>query len=441
VIGRLADVVKALIAQTDRLSAAVAPGAQTVTASGLGTVSLTGDTGGLFVKYQNPFDDPLRLRIRGKVQIGSLVANPPQPSALRVAITFLLVDNPALSGKVEQSMPVEPDGTWEVVADLFFDAAISRPHTVTGSATVEGTTAAVEPQKLKVEDARLEWFLEGFDRAEPAAAMADRRDFLAAVRKVLQPSEVFNKAIGRAARVRPLLATGTEAAKRWKAAETVWFEGEDLRLGHVIIGIEGGKAQDPQPSIPAFGPHVGDIVTWAGDLGSPIQEYLYQYYFPLMFGQSPDYPNFSSYIAPLVSRDQLVADIDGINLAARYDRTRTLADNLRQYYGHDSRTRFSTYLRTQRSPDDKVALATTVGPTGPKLTAAARTWIAERIAFAARALLSAVILFHAPVPKVSKADPWPAAVEAALDPTSPEVTMMTDRFVDFLEKGLAAEPP
>jgi hypothetical protein len=440
VIGRLADVVKALIAQTDRLSAAIAPGAQTVTASGLGTVSLTGDTGGLFVKFQNPFGDPLRLRIRGKVQIGSLVANPPQPSALRVAITFLLADNPALAGKVDHSVPVEPDGTWEAVADLYFKPTISRPHTVTGSATVEATTAPVEAQPLLVEDARLEWFLEGFDRAEPAA-MADRRDFLAAVRKVLQPAGVFNNAIGRAARVRPLHGTNTLTAKRWKAAETVWFEGEDLRLGHVIIGIEGGKAQDPQPSIPAFGPHVGDIVTWAGDLGSPIQEYLYQHFFPALFSGTPDYHDFSSYIAPLVSRDQLVADIDGINLAARYDRTRTLADNLRLYYGHDSRKRYSTYLRTQRGPDDKVALATTVGPTGPKLTAASRTWIAERIAFAANGLLSAVILFHPPVPKVNKADPWPAAVNTALQPTSPEVTTMTDRFVDFLEKGLAAEPP
>ena len=225
----------------------------------------------------------------------------------------------------------------------------------------------------------------------------------------------------------------------------MWFETEYLRISHVIVGIEGGRNQDPQPAVPQplqqlagrFIATIGDFLTWAGDLGGIVQEYLYQHHFPELFGRAPDYPTFQEYKAKLATREQLVADIDGINIASRYDRTRPLADNLRAYYGRDSRRRFSVYLQTQRTADGQQALALESNRATPTLTVGSRQFLAETIGFTAEILLAVVMMEVAQT--TGQIVPYPDTVVAALQPTSQEVQEVVQAYAQFLQAGLTME--
>ena len=163
----------------ERRDQVVRPGLWAVTANPLGTVELVGPTGGLFTKQQEQFPDPLRLKIAGRVHVGGGFGD-------RVGVRFAARDNPALAGAVNQSVPIEVGGFWEVSVTLFFEPKSSRSSPLVGTARVEGTAASgAEP--ILIENARLDWFLETLEREEQRLALADRLAFLARVRKVLLP--------------------------------------------------------------------------------------------------------------------------------------------------------------------------------------------------------------------------------------------------------------
>ena len=418
---------------------AVTAGPETASVDSFGMTALTGPTPGLFVRSTAAFPDPILLSFRGRVQIGSAVTNAPDPADLSVKVRFRVADNLGLSGIVEQTQPVEADGSWLVKATLIPTGGSPPPDRLVGSITVEGSQAPVSISPVLIENARLEWMLDLFDREERRLALADPLAFLARVRKVLQPSDNFDFAIGRAVSEPPLFPKTSAASVRLQKAKTVWDGQEFVRMGHVIIAIEAGK--NPEPQIPArllglvnrFTDNLGNIVTWSGDLGGALRTFLFQKYFPAIANEAAAHPSLAGYINDTASHEQLVGDIDGVVLSARYDTSETLAANLGAYYGADSRQRYSAYLAAQTDEAGNQALD--VEPGTATITAASRQYIAETLSFSAQILLTIMLLLH----RAPLNTPYPQEVIDALDVDSPEIALITRRFVDFLERGLAAE--
>jgi hypothetical protein len=415
-------------------------GPQTATIDSFGNVGLTGPAAGLFVGYQDSFPDPILLRLQGRIRIGSGVANPPDPASLHVAIDFSPRENLSLDGIVTQTVSVDADGNWNARVSLIAHNGIP-PNRLSGSIRVEGAEGVSRELKVLIENARLDWLLETLDREEQRLRLSDRLAFLARVRKIFEPAGAFDLAIGRASKEPPLYPKGTPEFLRLAAAKTVSASGELIRIGHVVVGIEG--SQNPQPKIPPsliglaskFTDNLVNILTWSGDLASVVQEFLFQHHFPDIFKKSPDYATFGDYADVLTSREQLIADIDGINMTSRYDAARSLADNLREYYNTAGQQRFAEYLNSQRTETGALALSLQPGAATPTLTVASRQYLSEVVAVSAFFLLAATLLDAG----ASLTTPYPTEVVDALKPNSPEVQAIADKFAKLIEQGLAQE--
>jgi hypothetical protein len=456
-IGRLLQVVDALIAAADDRSKAILPGAQAVTAKApgpadpLGTASLSKPPTGLFTGLDGPFPNPVRLRLTGRVEIGAAVPNPPKPSSLRVNVDFPLSGNQALTSSAGQSVAVAADGTWELSPTLHFFNQIPR-YTLVGSVTVEPTTAPVRAEPIRIDNAGLDWFLDAYDREESKAGLSDRLIFLARVRKVTQTVGAFDFVIGQAKNEKALYPATSDMAARWKAALSVRVDGMPVRLDHAVAAIEGGRKQKPKLALPDWlqgmsglvDPFIGDLLSWGGDLGSALSTFLFQRHFPAYHPGAPVYATLAEYLPELASYDQLRADLDGVVLADRYDKTRPLAANLRDYYGHDSRKRFSLFIQTEQDRLGNLAVRLKPG-NPPRLTNDSKDFLANAVSVCGQMLLAGKLFLlglrrsGAPDAGTGTGVAYPAAVDAAFELTSPEVQAAVKWFVDFLEQGLATE--
>jgi hypothetical protein len=459
-IGRLAQVVDALIAALDDQGTAILAKVDGVTADWVVTPSPVkvkpGELPqpGLLAPSRGPFPKSGKLRFSGHVVIGGAVPNKPNPSSLEVSVH---ISNQAVNSVFGNTRStVQADGTWAVSPTLVFVDTMPRPTWLWATVTVENTTAKTMPTKVLVENAVLDWFLETLDREEDWAKKQhaklsttpfDPVMFVARARKVIQHGALFDKLLHRARNELALFgpdpervdgaAGDPELALRWKAAESVMIDGVLVRLSHVLTGIEGGRRQKPDP-MPPFGPEVVlEVLTWAGDLGSVVQSYLYERYFPKHYKGAPTFATIKEYLDNLAGEDQLVADIDGYILADRYDPTKSLADNLRAYYGQDSKKRFSVYLKTQTNRGVGLALAREPGTAN--LTKASRDFIADMTEAVAGLLLLGKLKEASdkpggpPIPAS-----YPAPVDAMLRKSSPEQQLVINTFIGLIERGLAA---
>jgi hypothetical protein len=448
-IGPLIEAVKALIEAAEGQAGAILPGAATLTvkATGPGPVLASappgGRTGGLLTGLADPLPNPCRLTLSGRVQVGADLANPPKPATLRVGVAFSLAENQVLKSAVDESGPVAADGTWELSTTLFFYEQVSR-DTLLGSVGVEPTTVPVQPEKIRIDNARFEWFMDTYDREEAKAlaqGLKNRRVFLARVRKVVQRVKAFDFVIGQTANEPALYPATSDMAERWKAADTVVADHVPIRLSHVVAAIEAARKQKPVLALPPGFPdpsrltdrYVSDLLSWAGDLASAVQTFLWERHYPSLHPGPPAYPTLEGYLADLASYDQLRGDLDGVILGDRYDPTRALTANLRGYYGSDSRKRYSLFVDTERDSDGNLPIRLKPG-SPPRLTAAARDYVAAAVSVSTRLLLfGALLKAHA------TGLPVPAAVDAAVDAGSSQMLTTVKYFADFLEAGLAAE--
>jgi hypothetical protein len=111
------------------------------------------------------------------------------------------------------------------------------------------------------------------------------------------------------------------------------------------------------------------------------------------------------------------------------------------HIGGDSRRRFSRFRETLLTDDGRRALGVTTRRGRPYLTTAARDFLAMRISQTAQLLVAADIVFTKP-PRPGwpgPTDPIPDAMHAALQPSSPEVRSLVQRFAGFLQDGLVRE--
>ena len=91
--------------------------------------------------------------------------------------------------------------------------------------------------------------------------------------------------------------------------------------------------------------------------------------------------------------------------------------------------------RRQPSSAGRAGQALQLEPGTTTLTPASRQYIAETLTFSALFLLTMMLMVH----KAPLNTPYPTEVFDALSVGSPEIALITQRFVDFLEQGLAAE--
>ena len=371
-----------------------------------------------------PLPDRVTFTFKGKVNL-----DPNQAGPVDVRITADLSDNPQLTGRVETILPVGPDGGLDHKLTLFFNKP--TPRELHFEATVIGPAGLLAERTIRLELVDLTGFL---SLIEPLAPAIPSLDFVASVRKNLLPNPLFNVAIGRAAAVKSIFPEGTYSAQRLQAYKLLLAGGSLVDIGHVIIGIEGAARSDPQPRwlIPRVDlviPRVDFVVSWAGDLGSAVQEWLWAKYY---LKKPNTGPTPEALLDELASKPGLVGDLDGVNLAAAYQTNLSLAENLQRYYDQDAENRFALFLDNTRRDDGSQAL--TLEPNAaPRLTSQSRTFIAEQSSnFATLALLQALLS----TPRFKDKTHEPDEVRAALQPDSPEFQLVTDYFAEFLEHGL-----
>jgi N-acetylmuramoyl-L-alanine amidase len=281
-------------------------------------------------------------------------------------------------------------------------------------------------------------------------------DFLTAVRKVFQPAKgsplapLFDLVLFRNSRICPLLAQ--DAADGWDMRRFTECQiGNDIvDIGHVLVGIEAYRRQKPDSQLPypvKDLTHAEAFLGWAGDLGSAVVPYAQSVIaarHPSSTTPKPDVPrpcvtppapskkDLAWYLDQKAGTADLLGDIDGINLGAVYDDSKTLAENLRAYYGAKPFRRFHNFLAnaidSANAPLFKLASSR-----GAKLDPAGKLRAG-----------SFIQLFSISVVQKRKLDDKMSPDDRfdfnkMLEYGSPEMDAVIKYFFDFLEQGLAKE--
>ena len=401
------------------------------------------------------FDDfphPLRVTFAGEVRAVPYVSASWDKTSLQVTITFSRNANPALIGEASAIVSPSASGVFLAQVDLFFDGGVRRPFRLEGEATIENATLPAPPTKVILTNVNLDWFLELVETLEPKSGAPSRLAFVGSLRKVVNPSKEFDLVVKTVKGPTPtsprlsfnaLFPAGSTMADRVKAASHLRFGGETISISHVLIGVEGGRRQDPKPSpemlgvLPVFR-RPGNLVTWAGDLAGALSS---RFIFRNYYLRDPEKRTLEAYIAETASRADLIGDIDGVNLAASYDDKLSLAANLRRYYyGSGSAHRYSLFIQHAEKADGSSALALQPGVGPPRLTAASRQFIAEQVLLIANLILVKMTNLNKDLPAELRTWVPPSPeVTAMLRTDSGEIQNLTNIFVSLLEAGLAAE--
>lgn len=117
------------------------------------------------------------------------------------------------------------------------------------------------------------------------------------------------------------------------------------------------------------------------------------------------------------------------------DSSRSLAENLRAYYGQKSRRRYHEFIANSKDKKGNAELPLVSGKQPPQLSKQARQAIANNIYSQYLVpLWLRRILYHGNEPDKRK------LVDAIIREDSPEMDVVVEYFARFLEDGLAREP-
>ena len=294
--------------------------------------------------------------------------------------------------------------------------------------------------QIELERIDLEAFIARVEAAEQRRPSGQSRlEFLASVRKIYQggPGDklamFFDIALYRNRKVAPLSKPGDADYAEWRRFQTLWADGEFVDISHVLTGIEGHPRQDPSRNQGGFiASDPGMVVTWSGDLGKALADFAVAFAHAHTKG-TEDQVSLQTFLDATASIPDLLGDLDGVNLGARYDDTRSLGQNLAAYYGSASRRRYSSFVQntpTTQLTGRGLSLVPNVRP--PKLSQEAREQMAAEVyAFAGPLIL---FFYFAGL----SADESTLAADI-VQPGSPEMELLLDYFVGFLERGMARE--
>jgi hypothetical protein len=259
--GRPVDSHKTSAGATARL----VPIIRSLSLSGTGTtIPIINEAPGLLVDQFDPFPDHLDMKFGGYIQTFGSPSEIPTMTDLRVTLAFAGYQNPALNGEVIVTQPVQPNGQFEVSAALFFKPEVKRPFRLSSLLTIEGSIIHADIRRVLVDNANIDWFVSLIDDAERFTIVSSRLEFLARTRKTYLTSSDFNYVLPRFTSTESLFARDSEMGIRMRAGHHLRNGSEAVTISHVLIGVEGGRLQNPQPRIPVDRPDT--LVTWAGDL-------------------------------------------------------------------------------------------------------------------------------------------------------------------------------
>jgi hypothetical protein len=264
-----------------------------------------------------------------------------------------------------------------------------------------------------------------------------RIEFLASVRKMFQPApgspltSMFDSILYRNRKISKLVTLDSEEGKYIRSFEKLTIGNDTVDLGHVLVGIEVARQQKPDSRMPKTGVEIEGVwaealLTWAGDLGSALEPYAEA----VANGRTVDI--IKDYLQTKAGPADLLGDIDGINIGREYDQTKSLAENLRQYYGAKPFRRFHDYLVLLRDDNNKPIL-TLAQQKPPKIDQASRDRASKYISFFANAI--ALIRRKSGLLNDSQY----SLVEKMVKENSREMSIVVGYFMNFVERGLAKE--
>jgi len=281
-------------------------------------------------------------------------------------------------------------------------------------------------------------------------------DFLTAVRKVFQPAKgspltpLFDQVLFRNRKICPLLAQ--DAADGWDLRRFTECQiGNNIvDIGHVLVGIEAYRRQKPDSQLPypvQDPTHAEAFLGWAGDLGSALVPYAQSVIaarHPSSATPKPDVPrpcvtppaapkkDLAWYLEQKAGAADLLGDIDGINIGAVYDDTKSLSENFRAYYGAKPFRRFHSFV-TNAIDGGGAPLFPLASPKGSNLAPVARTNAGSYI----HLFDSSLVIKRKLADGMSPVDA--ADFQKMVMWGSPEMDAVINYFFDFLEHGLAKE--
>jgi hypothetical protein len=344
------------------------------------------------------------------------------------------------SNSVVRDTKVRPDGTFVFSTHLTVDG-LTRNLTIYPKVELKGGKSISAAVVVELID--LDGFLTLVEPKEKARPSSQTHlEFLASVRKIYQGgpqdplSAYFNSVLYRNRVVKPLVPPNSADEKVFKLYEKwIYADGEWLDIGHVLTGIEGSPKQEPSKdqNIPMPPARRELIVTWAGDLGSALQHYIADFWHAIDKGDPIDLMDYL--LKKYATRTDLIGDIDGINIGTAYDPSRSLAQNLRAYYGQKSRRRYHEFIANSKDNKGQADLPLVSGKKPPKLSKQARQAIADNTRSQ----------FLVPLQVLGKlyrgTDPYKRKlVDEIIQVNSPEMDTVVEYFARFLEDGLAREP-
>jgi hypothetical protein len=322
------------------------------------------------------------------------------------------------------------DGSFETETSLVSDGTARRIVLEVSIALRGGQLAKVH---LVLERIDLQGFLSRVDAHEGnQTSKQTHLEFLASIRKIYQGGtsnlllqSAFDRVLFRQRKVAPLPNPGV-----LPRFQTLYADGEYIDISHVLTGIEGSPRQ--KPTLGGSGLKIIDpelLVTWSGDLGNALASYIRNFIAAQGSGAMVDMNDVLGFQA---SRADLLGDIDGINIGAVYDASKTLKQNLEAYYGKMSRKRFTSFIKNSATASITGKLLS-LKPGTRKLSSEARL----RIANVTRSFAAPRLYWSGYYNKLT--NDQAKLVTSMLDTDSPEMNLVVDHFVYFLENGLARE--
>lgn len=275
-------------------------------------------------------------------------------------------------------------------------------------------------------------------RVESAYGASDWRSTVTLIRKSFYDNGNWDDMIADRASQDRLSPKGSltkaDCARLTQDEAEVTIGGQTLDLGHVSTGLDAQNF--PRTAGNAMFLHGPSASTWSGDVGSAVAHWGVK--------TDDEFSTREQYYEKYVSESDLLADVDGLAISqvqAPIPQTGTLSNRLRAYYGGNPgrragvSRRYSTFCRVAN-------LALT--PDGKHLSQPARGLILVRVA--KFALLYSLKLRGSELKKFVKplgegwCDPKRLRNTVAKSYTDEDVVWFSERFMAWIERGLASEP-
>lgn len=212
-------------------------------------------------------------------------------------------------------------------------------------------------------------------------------------------------------------STDANGKTTYSGKEVVLPNGEKLDPGHLYTGIDAVRFPDANWRMDGYGIQNRDGATWAGDVGSAMVDYKNN-----KTTKTAD-QSFNDLSGP----GDLNADLDGINIGSGWDKNKTVTDNLKSYYLDKGAT--NTYTRRYSEFAKNRGLGLT---DDNKLNTASEDEIRKQSDNFAEAYSRRGNGFWSKV--------GGGVGFNNFDPKDDNSKPMTDRFIKYVNDGLAGEP-